>query len=601
MTYKYSNDYFATVCSYADQEFDLTSNGETGSFEQAIELDEDWDLADLKAIVIIQNRDNYPIYSGQYTLQANPVIQAAKTSYTGILPMFRADITEGPASLGVQFTNLSFPQDGIESFEWDFDGDGVFDLNLEEPYYLFTEPGQYDITLRIMVEGEYSETTVENYITVTDGANISGAIAGFWSPYVGTYYIEDDVIIPEGSELAIGPGTEIVINNGSKIIAEGLIAADGALGDMIEFRTDNGWQGIEISGNQMNNVFRNCKFSGSTNTVMKIDYDSHLEICDNVFVNNSNTAASATSIDITSSDNINICRNVFANNSHSTQTGGIILTSSSPVIDNNLFVNNSGPSALAGAFIFRSGSAPVLTNNTITHNQGNNLMFIHASNPIIRNSIIQHENTLVMLITGSLTIEYSCADGGYEGVGNIDVDPMFEAPSAGSGPDYNGYSALWYLQEGSPCIDAGDPDVQYNDNEDPDNTGYALWPAMGTLTNDIGAFGGNGLEEYTNSEDEMIPDPANISSLSVFPNPFNPETNIKLQLKESDMQKPISLNIYNVRGQLVAKLIDDQIVSNDLIRWNGRDRKNRPVTSGIYFARLSTATAVVSEKLILLK
>jgi len=66
------------------------------------------------------------------------------------------------------------------------------------------------------------------------------------------------------------------------------------------------------------------------------------------------------------------------------------------------------------------------------------------------------------------------------GPGNIDVDPLFE-----TGPicDY-------HLSMDSPCIDAGNPDPEYNDPEDPFNPGYALWPAMGYLSNDMGAFGG---------------------------------------------------------------------------------------------------------------
>ncbi|MCK4311361.1 MAG: hypothetical protein KAW88_01350 [Candidatus Cloacimonetes bacterium] len=52
------------------------------------------------------------------------------------------------------------------------------------------------------------------------------------------------------------------------------------------------------------------------------------------------------------------------------------------------------------------------------------------------------------------------------GEGNIDADPLFVDPDNG---DY-------HLQTGFPCIDAGNPDPQYND---PDAT-----------RNDMGAYGG---------------------------------------------------------------------------------------------------------------
>jgi len=57
----------------------------------------------------------------------------------------------------------------------------------------------------------------------------------------------------------------------------------------------------------------------------------------------------------------------------------------------------------------------------------------------------------------SLTVNYSNIQNSWPGIGNIDEDPMFVDPAL-----YD-YRLTW----GSPCIDAGDPDPQYND---PDGT-----------------------------------------------------------------------------------------------------------------------------------
>ena len=66
--------------------------------------------------------------------------------------------------------------------------------------------------------------------------------------------------------------------------------------------------------------------------------------------------------------------------------------------------------------------------------------------------------------------------GDYEGcsggVGAISANPLFVDEAVG---DY-------HLQLGSPCIDTGDPNPQYND---PDGT-----------RNDMGAYGGPGAEVY---------------------------------------------------------------------------------------------------------
>ena len=50
----------------------------------------------------------------------------------------------------------------------------------------------------------------------------------------------------------------------------------------------------------------------------------------------------------------------------------------------------------------------------------------------------------------------------------------------------------YHVSEDSPCIDAGDPDPACNDPEDPARPGYALYPALGTVRNDMGAYGGPG-------------------------------------------------------------------------------------------------------------
>ncbi|MCK4696190.1 MAG: PKD domain-containing protein, partial [Candidatus Cloacimonetes bacterium] len=74
------------------------------------------------------------------------------------------------------------------------------------------------------------------------------------------------------------------------------------------------------------------------------------------------------------------------------------------------------------------------------------------------NSILWNDSPQEIYInTGSVTATYSDIQGGWTGTGNIDSDPLFVDPANG---DY-------HLQEGSICIDAGDPDPQYND---PDGT-----------------------------------------------------------------------------------------------------------------------------------
>ena len=83
------------------------------------------------------------------------------------------------------------------------------------------------------------------------------------------------------------------------------------------------------------------------------------------------------------------------------------------------------------------------------------------------------------------------------------------------------------------------------------------------------------------------------------PNPFNPETNIKFNLVESGHA---SLEIYNIKGQLVKTLANDNFPAGEHnFIWNGKDGNGNHVVSGIFFYNLRTKNISVKKKAILLK
>ncbi|MAE69779.1 MAG: hypothetical protein CME06_04835 [Gemmatimonadetes bacterium] len=71
-------------------------------------------------------------------------------------------------------------------------------------------------------------------------------------------------------------------------------------------------------------------------------------------------------------------------------------------------------------------------------------------------------------------VVYGCIEGGWPGVGNIDVDPDLT--------DYSTWSDVLYV--GSPCIDSGDPLPNLNDS--------VVWPGWyeNGARSDMGAYGG---------------------------------------------------------------------------------------------------------------
>ena len=504
------------------------------------------------------------------------------TLQTGLIAMFESNVQTGPAHLGVQFTSTSVPALEIDNWEWDFDGDGEIDSTEENPYHLYTEPGVYDVTLIIEVDGEFAEITVVDYITVTDGSAVSGNLSGVWVPAFSPYTISGDITIAEGDELIINPDVELQFADNVQFLVNGLLAADASStrSEPIVFSSETSWNGIRFFNTQEDNLLANCEISDASVSAIKVEGDSKVDIIGcKIFENNS------PAIEVIGSDNVLISQNIIANNTNSGNTAGIICNASSIEITNNVIVNNTGQ---WGAFSLSNGSNAIMTNNTIANNESTNstsyLMFLMNSIPIITNSIIIDNGVINFPSTPEIT--YSCVTGGFAGEGNIDEDPLFVAPTEGDGTDYNGLIASWWLQVGSPCIDAGNPDAMYNDTD-------------GTR-NDMGAYGGPNGMELTDSDDNTV-DVIAVNSISVYPNPFNPTANIALSINENDILQPVSVKIFNIKGQLVKTIVYNEIVQNTNFIWNGKDNKGNSTSSGMYFVKMKTVSSEVFKKMLLIK
>lgn len=86
-----------------------------------------------------------------------------------------------------------------------------------------------------------------------------------------------------------------------------------------------------------------------------------------------------------------------------------------------------------------------------------------------------------------------------------------------------------------------------------------------------------------------------------YPNPFNPSTSIKYFVG-GDSRAKVSLKIYNVAGQLVKTLVDEEKFPGEYGEmWNGKNEKNEDVASGVYFYKLKVSDYVETKKMVLLK
>ncbi|MCF7920074.1 MAG: T9SS type A sorting domain-containing protein [Candidatus Cloacimonetes bacterium] len=561
-----SDGYFCTVVGYAFEDFSLTSVGETGTYSYDFPMNASWDIEDLTAVAMVQT------YSGNHA-----ILQAGQAQLTGLVAGIASNLQTGPPSLAVQFSSVSYPLTGIESWEWDVDGDGEYDYMEENPYHVYSEPGIYDVTLRIGMEGEYNEVTLEGYITVTEETIAEGFVSGTWHADLGIYTAIGDLQVKSGDLLVIEPGTTVMLENGAEFLVKGQLIADAREGEMIIMGSESDWTGLHFEDTMTENIVAWCDISGATESAIYVE-NSDCDILENVIHHNSGSQLGA-AIELLDVMDIEIAGNLISNNTSTGLTGGISMTNGFPSVHNNIVVNNTANTA--GAFSIKQGSAPVLVNNTIFGNIGvNGAFLLFNSQPSLVNCIVQSEGSIFAAIASTPTVTYSCLSGGYTGEGNIDADPLFLMPTEGYGAEYDGLRADWTLGEGSLCIDAGNPAAGYND--------------LDGSQNDMGAFGWTGFPEFVftdNDEDELIPVNSN---LRAYPNPFNPQTSIVYALTES---ADISLEVYNIKGEQIETLVNGwQSAGDHQVVWNAEK-----FASGVYFIRLTSGAGNSFSKVILMK
>ncbi|MFA5054710.1 MAG: PKD domain-containing protein [Dehalococcoidia bacterium] len=78
---------------------------------------------------------------------------------------FTVNATSGNAPLSVWFTDLSAGE--IESWEWDFDNDGVVDSTDQYVLHVYEVPGDYTVKLTVMGTGKSDSEVKTSYIVVS--------------------------------------------------------------------------------------------------------------------------------------------------------------------------------------------------------------------------------------------------------------------------------------------------------------------------------------------------------------------------------------------------------------------------------------------------
>ena len=102
---------------------------------------------------------------------------------------------------------------------------------------------------------------------------------------------------------------------------------------------------------------------------------------------------------------------------------------------------------------------------------------------------------------------------------------------------------------------------------------------------------------YTHSNNNVIP--TSLPTMYNYPNPFNPQTTISLNIIE---EENYTLKVYNSKGQIVKTLIDGYLRKGvTTVSWDGLNSKNNKVSSGVYLYKLQNSKISIMKKMILMK
>ena len=218
-----------------------------------------------------------------------------------------------------------------------------------------------------------------------------------------------------------------------------------------------------------------------------------------------------------------------------------------------------------------------IINTSFSGNQGEVLVSFGNSyySFTLKNSIIwDNGNTRLGLPTqpydSRIIVSFSNIQGGYEGEGNIDANPLFCDYASNVFPNLKGD---YHLMPSSPSVGTGENGVN-----------------MGAL--------GVGCEiDRLETLSEFVPD--NDFLHENYPNPFNPTTTLRFDLPEVSS---ITLTIYNMLGQKVRTFnMNDTPAGYHSVTWDATNDLGQQVGAGVYLYQLQTKDFVKTRKMVLLK
>jgi hypothetical protein len=355
---------------------------------------------------------------------------------------------------------------------------------------------------------------------------------------------------------------------------------------------------------------------------------------------------------------------IVTGNSTGSDGGGISLQDNvDAIITRTSIVDNHAAEYIGGIDI--TSTFATLNNVTVSGNTswGGGVGLSDAYVDITNSIVWDNTGFEIWVYSGSATVTYSDIEGGFDGEGNIDADPLFTDVDNG---DYT-------LQGNSPCKNTGTADTDGDGNEDitdysgtaPDMGAYEFYLAVTGLQytfenasvildwDPIVNAGYYKIERSTDADftTDVVPsylqtnmhtdndlewdteyfyrvaayvsglwaDYSNVVSVTLeyvnisrandiptvykvhqnHPNPFNPVTSLNYDLPEDGL---VNITVYDMMGRVIKNLVNiHQNAGYKSIQWNATNNAGQPVSAGLYLYTIQANEFTQTKKMVLLK
>jgi len=432
-----------------------------------------------------------------------------------------------------------------------------------------------------------------------DTTFVSGSMVNQNWRLSGSPYVVTGNITVTG--LSIDPGVSVLFAGDYEFLVTGKLEAIGSESAQIIFTTRSGissWKGIQFQNSLLGSNMKWCIVEKANYSGIRIvESLPSISYCT---IRNNSSSSNGGGINIsnfTVVGKIVISHSIIENNLNTWQYGGGCFINSGTVDFLECeFLRNRNTNAFGGAISKLSGNMLIqnckITGNRTLHGAGRGGGIDNQGGiTTIKNSIISFDtaaygavymangqvfiencnitynttagvyrdggtmsviNSIIYFngapLAGSVTITYSCVQGGNPNSGNISNDPNFDNPNCQK------------LLLGSPCIDAGKDSIIYRDACFP--------PSLGGLRNDMGAYGGPGACNWLYTQDACSTWPElsiHIELTALMEGLYNPATNLMVRPQVERMYLRNATSPYAIVEPAAATLGQNGISTSEFI------------------------------------